>query len=126
VFTEADLLVDISRVELDGIAKTLTTATDPQPIATTISEQSRKVDDYTRRHALELERENRLVRALVLFELSARLGKIPEKRQRKYDEAMRELRDIRDGKFPDLALKDPLPGDLAGLEGYWGSERKMT
>src|SRR4051812_43588968 len=98
VFTEADLHVDISKDELDGIAKSLVEMGDPDPIATTITEQLQKVEDYTRRWAMPDDRVKRIVRALVLFELYSRLGTLPDKRETKYKEAMAELKDIRDGK----------------------------
>ncbi len=124
-FTEADLLADISQAELDGIAKALVTAGDVDPIATTILEQTDKVEAYTLRYAVPEIRSNRLIRALVLWELYSRLGAIPEKRQVKYDEAMKELRDIRDGKFKDLALEDPAPTGLSSTQGQWGSADKV-
>lgn len=123
---ETDLLADISRKELDGLAKKLVELGDPDPITVTITEQRQKVDDYTRRFDLPPDREKRLIRALALFELMARLGAIPEKRQTKYDEAMKELRDIRDGKFPDLLRKDPAPAGLSDVRGRFGSQPRLA
>lgn len=125
-FIADDLLVDISQEELDGIAGELVEMGDPDPITTTIDEQVQKVEDYTLRYDVPELRQKRLVRALVLFELYARLQSIPEKRQKKYDEAMKELRDIRDGKFPDLALEDPAPEGLPEGQGRWGSKPRIT
>ena len=125
-FTEEDLLADISRKELDGIAKKLLELGDPEPIPVTITEQTQKVDDYTRRYVLTEDRERRLIRALVLFEIYARLASIPPKRQTKYDEAMRELRDIRDGKFPDIAERTELPPDLPSARGRWGGKEQIN
>lgn len=124
-FTEQDLLVDISQEELDGVAKELVRLGDPEPIETTIAEQTQKVESYTLRYAMPASWVKRLVRALCLYELYARLGTIPEKRRAKYEEAMKELRDIRDGKFPDLALEDPPPEGLPAGGGRWGSEAKL-
>jgi hypothetical protein len=125
-FTEQDLLPDISQEELDGIAKELVTPGDPEPIETTITEQEQKVEDYTKRYDVPELRQFRLVRALVLYELYSRLGTIPQKRKDKYEEAMRELRDIRDGKFPDLALEDPPPDGLPEGQGRWGSDTRIN
>jgi len=125
-FAEQDLLPDISQEELDGIAKELVTGGDPGPIATAITEQTQKVEDYTLRYAVPADRFNRLLRPLVLWELYKRLGEIPKKRQTAYDEAMKELRDIRDGKFPALALEDPAPEGLPEGQGNWGSATKIT
>jgi hypothetical protein len=124
-FTESDLLADISQKELDGIAKKLVEQGDPQPISVTIAEQLRKVEDYAKRWKLEEERWKRLTRALVLFELYSRVGSIPEKRKLKYEEAMKELREIRDGKFPDLAEEAPAPEGLPSGRGRWGSAEKI-
>jgi hypothetical protein len=125
-FTEADLRVDISKEELDGIAKELVETGDPEPIATTIVEQIQKVEDYTLRYSVPVTQAKRLVRALVLFELYSRLGSIPAKRKDKYEEAMQELRDIRDGKFPDLAIEDPPPTGLNQTGGRWGSNKRFS
>lgn len=124
-FEEGDLLVDIGREELEGIARELVEQGDPEPIARTIEEQVQKVEDYTLRYEVPELRGKRLVRALVLFELYARLGTIPEKRREKYEEAMKELRDIRDGKFKDLKIEDPPPPDMPVGGGEWGSEEKF-
>ena len=124
-FLEADLLADISQEELDGIAKSLVSEGDPEPIATTIAEQVQKVEDYTLRFNVPELRVKRLVRALVLYELYSRLGSLPAKRKDKYEEAMKELRDIRDGKFKDLAIEDPPPAGLPTSQGAWGSKRKI-
>jgi len=126
-FVEADLLTDISQEELDGIAKELAEEQpgDPDPIGTTISEQVQKVEDYTLRYDMPELRIKRLVRALVLYELYARLQSIPEKRKDKYEEAMKELRDIRDGKFKDLAVEEPPPAGLSSGQGNWGSKKKI-
>jgi hypothetical protein len=125
-FTEEDLLVDISQEELDGIAKDLVSESNPQPIASTIEEQVQKVEDYTLRFAVPDLRFKRLLRALVLYELYSRLAEIPEKRKLKHEEAMKELRDIRDGKFPDLMLEEPPPAGTPTAQGNWGSKEKLT
>lgn len=124
-FIEANLLPDISQEELDGIAKELVTVGDPEPIATMIAEQAQKVEDFTLRYNVPELRLHRLIRPLVLWELYKRLGAIPEKRQTAYDEAMKELREIRDGKFPDLAIEEPAPAGLPGSTGDWGSEERI-
>ena len=122
-FTEDDLLADISREELDGIAHELVAQGEVEPVQTTIREQVQKVDDYTRRYVLAEDRVKRLIRALVLWELPARLSNIPKKRQTKYDAAMKELEGIRDGKFKDLlALEDPAPAGLPDNRGRFGSQ----
>lgn len=125
VFTETDLLVDISQEELDGIAKEAVEIGQPDLIAATIAEQVQKVEDYTLRFDVPDLRMKRLTRALVLFEIYSRLSSIPEKRETKYNEAMKELREIRDGKFPDLAIEDPAPEGLPSGEGRWGSKPKF-
>lgn len=125
-FEESDLLPDISQEELSGIAATLVASGDPQPIASYIAASREKVDLYTNRYVLDDNHEKALIRALCLFELYSRLGSIPEKRKLKYDEAMRELREIRDGKFQDLPQKDPLPDSVQPYEGRWGSKTKLN
>jgi hypothetical protein len=124
-FTETDLLADISQEELDGIGKELVELGGENPIEATIAEQVQKVEDYTLRWAVPELRLKRLTRPLVLWELYKRLGAIPDKRQTAYDEAMKELKEIRDGKFPDLAIQDPAPDGSPGSTAAWGSECQL-
>lgn len=127
-FQESDLLVDITAKELDAIkTKAVGAFGDPNRVANTIAEQRQKVDDYTHRYNLDPERQKRLIRTLVIFELSTVLSdKIPEGRADKHALAMRELENIRDGKFDNLLpIIDPPPADLPPYRGRSGSNRKI-
>ena len=120
-FLRSDLLVDILPPELDAIEEAARREGDPDRIANTIAEQSGKVDDYTRRYVLTDERQKRLIRTLCLYELSILDESIAEVRQTKYAATMKELEGIRDGKFPDLPLADPVPANLNDARGSFGS-----
>lgn len=125
-FVEGDLLVDISQAELDGIAKSIMDAGFP-PITTTITEQRQKFYDYTRRFVVPDDRAKRLIRALVLYELYARLNpySIPKFRADKQRQAVDELEEIRDGKFLDLQKADDPVGGPTATGATWGSEPKI-
>lgn len=118
-FAETDL--HISDDELTKIKAGLANTAIADPITSTITEQMAKVDDYTLRYAISDDRYQRLVRALVLFQLYSLLGPVPSNYQKLYDETMQEMRDIRDGKFPDLAVDNPSPVGTTAAKGAYGS-----
>jgi hypothetical protein len=94
-----------------------------EPFTTATDEAAGVVTSYTSAYNLDAQHRNRLERALAVYDLYYKLGSIPEAVQKAYDEAMKELRDIRDGKFPGLASSD---GDSAGSTGAWGSRTKLN
>lgn len=122
-FTEGDL--NVSQTEIDELKAALANAGVANALANTIAEQLAKVEDYTLRYQLSDERYRRLARSLILHRLYSLLGPVPSGHQVNYTEAMRELQDIRDGKFADLALDDPRPAGLAVPPGRWGSAGRI-
>lgn len=124
-FTRSDLLTDISEKELSSITTKLVIDGDPDPVTAAIGRAQATVVRYTERYRLPEEQEKGYVRDLALYFCQPRLQEIPPKRQKAYDQTMRELRDIRDGKFPDLPQQDPLPDDVQPYEGKFGSDPKL-
>ena len=125
-FTRADLLADISDAELTPLTEKLVNYGDPDPVATTIAEEQSRMERFIHRYDIEDAWLKNLLRPLVLWSLYKRLGGIPDKRQKAYDEVMKELREIRDGKFKDIPLKDPLPSDTGAGKGKWGGDEKLS
>lgn len=125
-FVRDDLLVDISEKELAGLGEKLVLGGDPVPIDSTITEQKEKMERFIHLYEVDDNWQKSLLRALVLWELYKRLGSIPEKRQKAYDEAMKTLREIRDGKFKTLPLRDPEPDDISAGHGRYGGETKIA
>jgi hypothetical protein len=123
-FDRTDLTADISEKELAGIADKLVVLGDPDPVETTIVEQQAKLERYIHFYVVDDDWQKTLLRALVLWEIYKRLGSIPAKRQTAYDEAMKTLREIRDGKFKTLPLRDPVPTDVSAGRGASGSETR--
>ena len=124
-FERSDLLADISEKELAGIAEKLVQAGDPDPIPTSIAENQAEMERYIHRYEVAEDWQKKLLRALVLWDLTKRLGSIPPKRQTAYDAAMRTLREIRDGKFPDVPLKAETPSDIFVGRGRYGSATRI-
>jgi hypothetical protein len=120
-FTESDL--HLSQDDIDALKTSLENAGVADPIPTTVTEQMARVDDYTNRYVLSDSRYKRLCRALVIYQLFLLVGPVPANHQAAYDEAMKELADIRDGKFPDLAVEEPT--DLAAGTAAWGGTDKV-
>jgi hypothetical protein len=120
-FTRTDLLVDISDRELTAITTKLVEMGDPDPIAATIAEQQARMERYIHRYVVDDNWQKTMLRALVLWKLQFRLGNVSERRQKAFDDALKELIQIRDGKFKDLPLKDPQPEDSGAGQGRSGS-----
>lgn len=117
-FAPSDL--HISQDEQDKITAALANAIVTDPIQNTIEEEVQTVADYTTRYTLPGQRQQRLVRALVLHKLYSLLGDVSKARADDFENAMQELKDIRDGKFPELAQS----GSAAAV-GAWGSQTRL-
>ena len=126
IFARTDLLVDISDKELTPITTKLVELGDPDPITSTITESQAEMERFIHRYEVDDAWQKKLLRALVLWELYKRLGNIPEKRQKAYDEAKKTLREIRDGKFPDVPLKQTPPEDISAARGRSGSDTRIA
>ena len=124
-FTRSDLLVDMSEKELSALTQKLVEQGDPDPIANTIAEQQARMERYIHVYVVPDDWQKTILRALVLWRLVQRVGAIQEKRQKSYDDAMTELRGIRDKKFPFLGLKTPLPTDITGYRSAHGSKPRI-
>lgn len=124
-FAKSDLLISDS--ELERIELALTSKDNPDPLTKLIAEQLAKVDHYTLKYDVPDADYDRLIRALVLYEAYCLIPGVvmPEAIKERYIDAMRELRDIRDGKHPDMALDDPAPDGLRDDLGSWGSSTKL-
>lgn len=120
-FDRSDLLSDISDKELDALTTKLIAAGDPDPIASTVTEQSARMERYVHFYVVDDDWQRTLLRALVFWRLYQRIGSIPDKRQKSYDDALKELTQIRDGKFKTLPLADPAPADANAGRGASGS-----
>lgn len=120
-FDRSDLLSDISDKELDGLTTKLIQAGDPDPIETTVTEQSARLERYVHLYVVPDDWQRTLLRALVFWRIYQRLGSIPPKRQASYDDALKEMVQIRDGKFKTIPLADPAPGDVNAGRGASGS-----
>ncbi len=117
-FAKSDL--HVSQDEQDKITAALANATVTDPLQNTIDEEVQTVTDFTSRYTLANERHQRLVRALVLYKLYSLIGDVSKARSDDFDNAMQELRDIRDGKFPELTLADSV-----AAAGAWGSQTRL-
>jgi hypothetical protein len=124
-FTRADLLVDISEKELEPLTRKLVEAGDPDPVGSTIAEQDARIERYVHVYVIDEDWRKTILRALVIWRLCQRISNIPPKRQASYDEAMKELIAIRDGKFEDLPIKTPPPDDLPVWRGKWGGKKRI-
>lgn len=95
----------------------------PLPIDSAIDAAVGMVTDYTTKYVLTDLRYERLVRALAVYELYRLAGGgIPQGIDDGNNKALSELKDIRDGKFPDLARIGETAGSVTAAKGKWGSQ----
>jgi|SRR5207302_6533169 len=90
------------------------------PLTKACAEAESMVNDRTSGYTLTSDWHNRLVRAIAQYELYKNAGPLPDEVQKAYDQTLRELDDIRDGKYPLLAA-----ADTGGAQGNWGSSDKV-
>jgi hypothetical protein len=127
-FTRADLLTDISDKELTPLTTKLIADGEPSDkVERTIDEQAARVERYIALYSLTADHWRSLVRPLVLWEIYKRLATPPDKRKDAGDAALRELRDIRDGKFDSTLplLAEPEAGLGGAGKGAYGSKPKL-
>lgn len=119
-FTRTDLLGEISDRELTTLVSRVLHAGDADPEAAAIARAQATLDRHAGRYLLDDDTQKGFLSDLALYYLCARVADIPPNRQAAYDETMRELRNIRDGKYRDLPLAD------AGQDtGHWGSRERL-
>jgi hypothetical protein len=125
-FASADL--GLPQDALDQITARLGNSQNPDPIDDAIARCSQKVTDYTLRYLLAAERVNRLLRPLVLYDLYSNpaLAPVPPGVKDAFDDAMKELTDIRDGRFHDLAELAPADPNLSGPLGETGGSHHVS
>ena len=119
-FTRTDLLGEISDRELTTLVTRVLHAGDTDPETAAIARAQATLDRYAGRFALDDDTQKDFLRDLALYYLCARVADVPPNRVAAYDETMRELRDIRDGKYPGLPTVDG-----GADQGRWGSREPL-
>ncbi len=118
-FSESDLL--LSQKSLDELYRARLNRGLAQPIDGIIAEAISLVRDYTGRYELSADRWRRLVRRLAVHQLLSFPGSaVPDAALRDYEDALRELTEIRDGQFADLLPLNPQAP--ATPRAGWGSQ----
>lgn len=122
-FTESDLLLKDDY--LSQLKEALENTGELDPIGQAIDEAEQQVALYTGRYTLTDPHRFRLVRPIVLWVIHRKVGiGTPEQFQNGYEEAMKELRAIRDGDFhEELTLADGRTEDGYDLSGYGYKQR---
>jgi hypothetical protein len=120
-FTPEDL--SLGSEVLDQLTSACANQLIVDPIASAISQAVGMVSDYTTKYVLTDLRYQRLVRALAVYELYRLAGSgVPDAIDQANKTAIAELKDIRDGKFPDLARVGEAAGAVTVAKGKWGSQ----
>jgi hypothetical protein len=109
--------------EISSIEAVLQNGSDSTMLQDLVDDSAQKVRDYTLKYNIEAARQKRLVRALVKFEAYKEVGPVPSQIELAWNDAMKELRDIRDNKFPDLLIQAPADPALASTPAAFGGKR---
>lgn len=117
-FTESDLLLRDDY--LSQLKEALENTGELDPIGQAIAEAEQQVALYTGRYLLTDPHRFRLVRPIVLWVIHGKTGAgMPDQIQTAYEEAMKELRAIRDGDFnEELTLAEGRTEDGYDQSGY--------
>lgn len=97
---------------------------DADPVAEEIAAACAKVDTYTAGYLPDSALLTGYARDIAAHQVAKRLGTPTESQVRAYDRALKELEDIRDGKFPNIP-RDPasIPASAAKVKS--GSRPKI-
>ena len=123
-FAESDLL--LSQKTLEELFRARLNRGLAQPITEVIAEMAGLVRDYTGRYELPADRWRRLVRCLAVHQLlSFPGGTVPESVRQDHEAALRELEEIRDGRFADLLPPNPA-ASASSPRAAWGGQVRVT
>ena len=122
---EADLLTDISQVELSVRATALLQTGQTDPITSCIADSLGIIKMYADPYLLNEDVLTRIWKLLTISGLYNRLDVMPDKRQKERDWCMKTLEEIRDGKFPNLLIDAEVEATL-GASGSWGSATRVN
>jgi hypothetical protein len=108
-FQRAHLL--ISDAEQNALTSALASVAQADPISVVIQEQVARVVAMTAAYQVPEAWLQSLVRALVLHDLYSRLGpgQVPANIQEAYAEAQKDLTDLRQGRYRNLAIAGAVP-----------------
>ncbi len=115
----AESALNVSQAELDDLTSALANTAAPDAFVNALPEGEAMVRDWTSRYIVPDAVLQRLWRPIVLFNLYTLAGTVSATRQKAYDNAIAELKDIRDGKFKQYPPADVAPaGDTANPAAY--------
>lgn len=119
--TEADLL--LGQRALDDFHSARLNRGLTLPVQEVIDGAVGRVGQFTARYVLADDHYRRLVRPLAVYDLMNFPGSvIPEGIKADMENALKELREIRDGKFADTLT----PATTAPSVGAWGGTSRIT
>jgi len=122
-FAESDL--NLPQDEIDKLKAGLVNFGQANAFIHAIAEAEAKVRDWSSRFVVPTETLRRLWRPIVIYQVYVLVDDLSKPRTQAYTDAMEELKEIRDGKFPQYPLADPQPTGLASSSGSWGSEERI-
>lgn len=117
---EADLYEDITKAELDWWSKRSLESGQADPVTAAISDGRDFISLYVNPYTLRDGALRTIWKTISICRTFIRLGSTAPKWQKKYDEMVKILEGIRDGKFPNLVI-DTTVAEAVVLAGFCGS-----
>lgn len=120
--TENDFLTRLAKKELDELVATAIESGQTDPLTTAAASALAELETSVNPFALSDAMRLRLELSLAVPLLYARRANgVPEKHEKEQTWAREFLKDVRDGKFPNL-----VPSNAPTHAGRWGSGTKFT
>jgi hypothetical protein len=133
-FTQADLHSEIAPADVAKLIAAQVAQGVVDPVGTVIAASVATVSCYVNPLLVPTDALKMVVRKLAIYQLFPASTVIPEKRKVERDWAISMLKDMRDGKFPGLAVdaaaipapvEDATSSITPGMSG-WGSEPSVS
>lgn len=91
-----------------------------------IQKAVQRVADYTARYEMPRTRWQRLMQPLAVADIYRELGNLQPAAESAAAAALKELEQIRDGKFADLPLAETPVQTISPRAGNWGSQTRVS
>lgn len=121
-------IANIVGISSDDLAKLVEKLGGETKANAVVTSAEKTVDVYTSRYVIDDDMKLRLVCSLSIYDFYKETSApMPEKRKDAYEAAMRELRDIRDGKFDGaIPVKETLQANVSPASGGYGGATKLN
>jgi hypothetical protein len=123
-FTEGEL--GQSQAWLDQMNRGLASRGLADGVQSAIQKSVQRIADYTAKYDLPRTRWQRLMQPLAVADIYRETGNLHPAAEAAATAVLKELEQIRDGKFTDIPLADTPVQTVAPQAGAWGSQTRIS